>query len=74
MKKTHIHVFTIMEYLQWKLTYIQSIFETHEIQDNHNIVTQMKTFWKQKESLPKSPISSILNKTILENKLNLVLS
>lgn len=44
MKKTHIHVFTIMEYLQWKLTYIQSIFETHEIQDNHNIVTQMKTF------------------------------
>lgn len=63
-----------MEYLQWKLTYIQSIFETHEIQDNHNIVTQMKTFWEQKESLPKSPISSILNKTILENKLNLVLS
>lgn len=44
MKKTHIHVFTIMEYLQWKLTYIQSIFKTHEIQDNHNIVTQMKTF------------------------------
>lgn len=46
MKKTHIHVYTIIEYLQWKLTYIQSIFETHEIQDivNHNIVTQMKTF------------------------------